>query len=145
MAHDATKLMFFVGGAYEAVRIIDMGGTSIDAAIADELNIDAHMASAYKSGDPNADVLHTERVTAVYDSIAGEIGRALNFFNFNNPETPIEAVYCGGGCARFEPLMAVVSEQVAVPLESVGSLIASENVPDDVLMRCASAVGATMV
>ena len=45
----------------------------------------------------------------MYQSIAIEIGRALNFYGFNNPDAVIEVAYCCGGGLLLDPLVEAVA------------------------------------
>ena len=73
-----------------------------------------------------------------------EVGRALNFYGFNNPETTIDTVYACGGGSMVEPLVAKVAEYIDLEQRSIAEIMpsASENV--SLACRCPAAVGATM-
>ncbi len=108
-SHHMTKLHFFLDGAYDVARVIEIGGIDIDRAIANEYGVDEHVADQYKRTDYQG-AQRSEAARAVYQSIAIEIGRALNFYGFNNPDVVIEVAYLlrwraasgsagrGGGC-----------------------------------------------
>lgn len=140
--HLSTKLHFFVDGCYDVVRTIEIGGTDIDRAIAQDRGVDEHIASNYKLSNFE-DAQRSAAAMAVYDSIAVEIGRAINFYGFNNPDITIEAAYCCGGGSLLEPLMETVESHVDLELRSIVDIMPPVQGLDDYRMLCAAAVGAT--
>lgn len=141
-AHASTKLHFFAGGAYDATRTIEIGGMDIDRAIADVFDVDEHVANGYKLANYE-NVLTHPSARAVYESIAVEINRALNFYGFNNADVSIEAAYCCGGGTLVEPLVSTVAAQVSVELRSIAGIMPPVQ-GVDVRGLCSAAVGATM-
>lgn len=142
-SHTAAKLHFFTDGAYEVTRIIDTGGQDIDRAIADAYGVDIHVATGYKHA--NYEGAQTiPAAMAVYETVAVEIGRALNFYAFNNPDTPIEVVYFGGGGSLLQPLMDTVASRIDVELRSIVDIMPPLQAGEDLRALCASAVGATL-
>lgn len=141
-AHASTKLHFFANGAYDATRTIEIGGTDIDRAIAGERGVDEHVANGYKLANYE-DVLAGHAVASVCESIAVEIGRALNFYGFNNPDVAIEAAYCGGGSSLVPQLMSAVAAQTDIELRSVADIMPPAH-GTDLRALCPAAVGATL-
>lgn len=141
-AHASTKLHFFAGGAYDATRTIEIGGMDIDRAIAGVFDVDEHVANSYKLANYE-NVQADLAVTAVYESIAVEINRALNFYGFNNADIAIEAAYCCGGGTLVEPLVSAVASQVSIELRPIADIMPPAQ-GADVRGLCPAAVGATM-
>ncbi len=141
-SHEATKLHFFVNGAYDVTRVIEIGALDIDRAIAHEYGVDEHIANSYKQSNFE-NVQASAPVNSVYESIAIEIGRALNFYGFNNPDASIEAAYYCGGGAMLAPLMAAVAAQTDVALQDIATIMPEGSSPE-LLMQCPSAFGATI-
>lgn len=142
-SHTAAKLHFFANGAYDATRIIDIGGADIDRAIATVYGVDVHVATSYKHANHEG-VQTIPAVRAVYESVAVEISRALNFYAFNNPDTNIEVVYFGGGGSLLLPLMDTVASHIDIELRSIVDLMPPLQSGEDLRSLCASAVGATL-
>lgn len=140
--HLSTKLHFFVNGTYDVVRTIEIGGSDIDRAIAQDRGVDEHIASNYKLSNFEG-AQRSAAAMSVYDSIAVEIGRAINFYGFNNPDITIEAAYCCGGGSLLEPLMETVESHVELELRSIADVMAPVQGANDFRVLCASAVGAT--
>ena len=141
-AHASTKLHFFAGGAYDATRTIEIGGMDIDRAIAGVFDVDEHVANSYKLANYEH-VLANPSVTAVYESIAVEINRALNFYGFNNADVAIEVAYCCGGGTLVEPLVNAVASHAAIELRPIADIMPPMQ-GADLRGLCPAAVGATM-
>ena len=144
-AHTGTKLHFFANGTYDVTRIIEVGGIDIDRAIAAARDIDVHVANSYKLTDYEG-VQQSEAARDVYESIAVELGRALNFYGFNNPETNVEIAYCCGGGSSLQPLVNTVAAHLDIELCSISDIMpeAASGQGGDLRAQCPAAVGATM-
>ena len=142
-AHSGTKLHFFADGAYDVTRVIDIGGADIDRAIAAERGVDVHVANGYKLSDYDG-VQQGAAAFDVYESIAVEIGRALNFYGFNNPDTNVEMAYCCGGGSSLQPLVNAVASHIDIDLRSISDIMPEASGDNDLRAQCPGAVGATM-
>lgn len=142
-AHTSTKLHFFLDGNYDVTRVIEFGGADIDRAIAQEMNVDVHIANSYKESNYDG-VQECTAAKGAYESIAVEVGRALNFYSFNNPDTPVEvAYYCGGGAAN-PHLLNAVSSYISIEMQDIATIMPPASHNTELLTICPAAVGATM-
>mgnify|MGYP000243672193 CR=1 FL=1 len=141
-SHHMTKLHFFLDGAYDVARVIEIGGIDIDRAIANEYGVDEHVADQYKRTDYQG-AQRSEAARAVYQSIAVEIGRALNFYGFNNPDTNVEMAYCCGGGSSLQPLVNAVASHIDIDLRSISDIMPEASGDNDLRAQCPGAVGAT--
>lgn len=142
-SHHVTKLHFFLDGAYDVARTIEIGGIDIDRAIAQAFDVDEHVANQYKRSDYE-ESQRCAPASAVYQSIAVEIGRALNFYGFNNPNTTIEVAYCCGGGSLLKPLVEEVAAHADIRVASIADMLPPSRVPVEEAVRCPVAIGATM-
>ena len=142
-SHHMTKLHFFLDGAYDVARVIEIGGIDIDRAIANEYGVDEHVADQYKRTDYQG-AQGSEAARAVYQSIAVEIGRALNFYGFNNPDAVIEVAYCCGGGLLLDPLVEAVAAHADLRVSSIVDVLPPMSAPLGEALRCPVAIGATM-
>ena len=133
----------FLDGAYDVARVIEIGGIDIDRAIANEYGVDEHVADQYKRTDYQG-AQRSEAARAVYQSIAIEIGRALNFYGFNNPDAVIEVAYCCGGGLLLDPLVEAVAAHVDLRVSSIVDVLPPMSAPLGEALRCPVAIGATM-
>ena len=127
-SHHMTKLHFFLDGAYDVARVIEIGGIDIDRAIANEYGVDEHVADQYKRTDYQG-AQRSEAARAVYQSIAVEIGRALNFYGFNNPDAVIEVAYCCGGGLLLDPLVEAVAAHADLRVSSIVDVLPPMSAP----------------
>ena len=71
----------------------------VKGAISDVRGVDIHMAHAHILSDYN-DVLSEDVSAELFNRMAIEIMKAVNFYNYNNRERSLRRIYlCGGGVA----------------------------------------------
>ena len=98
----ATRIFIYTGERFEVLRVIDFGGATVDEAIAEALSVDPHRAKLLKEAN-NEGEHGLEQCISVYQNIAVEIMRAINFYSFNNRDSKLEDIYlCGGGVYNAE-------------------------------------------
>lgn len=143
LGYSSTRIYIFTGSRFETTRIIEIGCGTVDSAIADTFHVDEHVARTYKdSNHEGAQELETAR--SVYNHIAVEIMKAINFYGFNNRESNLEhAYYCGGG-SKIAPLIRTIGETVHLELHKIEELMppVEENAEESAL--CAAALGITL-
>ncbi|MDO4502436.1 MAG: pilus assembly protein PilM [Coriobacteriia bacterium] len=142
LAHKATRLHFFAKGLYDVTRTIELGGHDVDVAIADALGVDDHTANEYKASNFQ-DCLQLPEVLSVFDNLAVEVTRALNFYGFNNPQIELSRAYCMGGGAHIQGVLDQLAEAVHLELVPAAELL-GQGEDDEQLPECAAAVGATL-
>jgi type IV pilus assembly protein PilM len=139
LGHTATRLYIYTGSSFSVTKVIDIGGDLIDSAIADEMNVDEHIAASYKIANKN-NVQSLDVSRGIYHNIAIEIMRAINFYGFNNPESNLtDAYYCGGG-AKIPLFLEEIANTVKLNLHSIEELMPGAKSSADVL-SCAAAAG----
>lgn len=141
-AHRTTTLHFFSQGKYDVTRIIELGGVDVDRAIGLSYSVDDRVAAGYKESNFRAAQICPEAM-AVYENIATEIGRAVNFYNFNNPDQNLEAVYCCGTGSVLHPMLNEVSGVVGCEVLPA-SILARSAGDTQAACVCFAAIGATV-
>lgn len=121
LGHSSTRLHIFHKGEYAAMRNIDVGGRNLDILIADESGIDIHMAQIYKKSNYNA-VLESEMALSVYNRLAVEIMKAVNFFNYNNRDAELKDLYICGGGAQIDILVRTIAEETKLNIYPASKL-----------------------
>ena len=140
----STDLYFFNGGLFDVVRSIDLGGRDINLALGEDLDMDEHLADSAKADFPDR-LAASRRVQEVCERIAVEIGRAINFYGFNNPNTQLTALYGSGGEYLTTPLLDAVAGHTDIPLLDIETLYPSVDPAFAAAARlCPAAVGATL-
>ena len=78
---------------------VDLGLRDLEQTISDVRGVDIHMAHAHILSDYN-DVLSEDVSAELFNRMAIEIMKAVNFYNYNNRERSLRRIYlCGGGVA----------------------------------------------
>lgn len=122
LGHSAIRLHIYRGSVYETTRIIEFGGISLDALIADHLDVDQHVAAGYKIANFE-NVQKLEAAMDLYGKIAIELMRAVNFYGFNNPDSDLQDLYFCGGLAEIQALMEVIHETLEITIHSITELM----------------------
>ncbi|MBQ1822321.1 MAG: pilus assembly protein PilM [Lachnospiraceae bacterium] len=111
--YTASQIDIFRNGVYEVTRTIDVGVAAIIKAAAEALNKDPHIAKESLKVNTD-DVQMKESVINVYDSVAVEVMRALNYFSFENPDNTLETLYYFGGGSWIQPFVIDVVQDLSL-------------------------------
>ena len=142
-SHESTKLHFFANGTYDVTRVIETGGIDADRAIANAMGVDIHIANSYKHTNFEG-VIESSEVQNVCETIAVEIGRAINFYSFNNPDSTVDVLYCCGGGSLVPEVLKAVNAHVEIELQEISVIMPSAEYPRELLLQSAAAFGATL-
>lgn len=125
IGYTETAALMFSGERFQALRTINVGCEELDTMIADLHNIDRHTASSYKDSNFRG-VLDTPEATGIYDRIALEINKVVNFYNFSNPDQNIEAMFVLGGGAQINQLVNNLTESFDIHVQRASALLPSD-------------------
>ncbi len=143
LGHTASRLHIYTGTRFEATRVIDIGLSNLDDAIADAMGVDQHIAQTYKvSNHQGAQTL--EGALAVYNAIALDTRKAVNFYGFNNRESDLKDLWCCGGGVHIPALLDAVSQSVELAIHDVSELLPPAAQGVEGLSVCAAAIGAAI-
>lgn len=142
IGHTSTRAFFYKGCKYEATKVIEYGCESIDEAISNAMDLDPYVASAYKETNHN-NCLEQPQCMEVYNSIAFEIMKALNFYGFNLGADTEQHIYYAGGGSEIAPLLQVITDTTGLAARSVNDLM-PESFHGPSSIRCAMSLGATL-
>lgn len=142
MGHRAIRMHMFRGYIYETTRVIDIGGRSVDALIADHFGVDPHLAASYKqTNHENAQTIPA--CEELYSRVAVELMRAVNFYGFNTPNSDLRDIYFCGGLTNIRALMNEISHNVDLEMHSIAELLPSGESEGSAVI-CAAAVGSLL-
>ena len=138
-----TRVSIFSGISLTAYKIIEIGCTEIDAAIADRLNIDPYLAVDYREKNHEG-ILADPAFEPVYEQISLEILKAFNFYRYEHQDSSIQNVYfCGPGSeiAQLKNVILSDNELAETPVTDIlpRSCKALSEAP-----HCAMSIGAAM-
>ena len=136
-------LTLFKGSHFEASKTIDFGCNQIDATIAEVKGIDAYTASAYKDSNFEG-VMDLPECQAVYDRLALEVSKVVNFYNFSSQDKDVEQMFFLGGGAQIPQLTQTIANAVDVPVLPAASLLPRAASAQDNAPVCTLAVAALL-
>lgn len=142
LAHTSCRVTYFTGRKPMALRIIDYGLNMLDFAIAENNGVDVHIARTWKESNYNQ-VLESEACKGIYDTIAIEIMRAMNFYRFNNPDSIISSAFLCGGGGEIPLLVEAIKRHTELELLSIDNLLQFPKEFNAQLELFISAIGAT--
>ena len=122
LGYSAVRMHMFRGERHMATRILEIGLSAVDDAIADAYNVDVHLAHTYLLTNHD-DCQNKEFCTTAFGNISVELMRAVNFYRFNNPESTLsEAWLCGGGAA-IDSLRYSVAEATGLNIHPIEEIV----------------------
>ena len=119
---NAIRMLFYQGDSFYSRRIINLGTKDVVLAIADARNVDAHMAYEYLRSNYE-DVVNAPAAVDLYQRMAVEIMKAINFYNYNNREQMLERIYLCGGGAGIAPLQTAIDNHIEAHIRSAEELL----------------------
>lgn len=97
LGHTATRLSIYTGDVFETFRDVEVSLDELEQAISEALGVDPHVARTYKETNYN-NCQNAEGAMNIYNAIAADVRKAINFYSFNNRESQLKDIYvCGGG------------------------------------------------
>ena len=118
----STRIFVVHGDRIQAARRVHIGCRDLDGVVADLFNIDPFLADTYKRGNHQG-VLEHPRCMEVYENMAVEVLKVINFYHFTYRQKQLEGVYLIGGGAEIAPLRRLLEETLGLPTFSVDTLI----------------------
>ncbi len=143
LGYDNISVSLYEGDRYQASRVIDIGLRELDQVIADLRGVDRYTASTYKRSNFEG-VLDEQECLDLYERIAIEVNKVVNFYNFSNRSMDIQNMYLLGGGANIKPLVTTLEEQVNVKVSSIADILPASFRGSDELSTCALAVAAML-
>ena len=105
------RMMVFRNGEFKVSHMIDIGEERVIDAIADELNIDRHLAVTYLRSKYH-DCDRIQKAIDAYKDISIEVMKGLNFYEMSDMSSRLnDVVLCGVG-ATTEPLVEMLKKRL---------------------------------
>lgn len=130
LGHRSTYLYIFHGSRFDSRRGVEVGGAELDSLIADHCGVDVHVAHSYKNSDYNG-VLESDYAQELYAHLAGEIVRAVNFYNYNNRDRELKELYLCGGGAGIAALRETIAETTRLEVHPATDLLPEQQRPEE--------------
>ncbi len=141
LGHSSTRIHIFRGERFEVTRIIDTGGAYQDTVISELLSVDPFLAHTKKQANQDR-ILEVEECMDFYRSIALEIMRAINFYNYDS-QVALGKIYVMGGGALNQYLLSELEANLDLEIRNAAELLPKgRNAAQNELCLFAAAVGA---
>jgi type IV pilus assembly protein PilM len=121
IGYSATRVNIFSDGVFETTRSIELGTKAIHQAIAKDLGCDERLAALYMVQNTN-NVLASESVRDICDSIAVDVMRAINYYTYEKRDNTLEVLYTCGGGSLIGPLLNELRETVPLQVEELANI-----------------------
>lgn len=118
----STRIFIVQGDRIQTTRRIQIGCQNLDDVVADILNIDQFLADSYKRSNHQG-ILEHPRCMEIYERIAVESLKLINFYHFTYRQNQLGGVYLIGGGAAIGPLRHILEETLGLPILSTGALM----------------------
>lgn len=144
LGYGAMRLYMFTGDRFESVRVMDFGCSALIDAVADHFGVDQHVAATYLASDYNG-CTRLPRCEDIYNSIAVEVTKAVNFYRFNSRGEELRHVHLGGGGVRNEALKDALRRALDLEVEDMSEFW--PNIDEEAAIEAsvaAAAVGAAV-
>ncbi|MBQ7677068.1 MAG: pilus assembly protein PilM [Lachnospiraceae bacterium] len=142
IGNSSSRMLIYKNGRYKLTHMVDMGERRIVQVIADEMNVDMHIAKTYlvqnyeQCGELPACV-------NCYKDISVEVLKGLNFYEISDMSARLsDVVLCGGG-AMIKPLVEMLKKRIMMNVNLMGELFPEKDVSDNISIT-GVAVGALL-
>ena len=116
------RMHMFRGDRYVTTRELDSGISSIIQVVAEAYNVDEHLARTYLLTN-HEDCQTNEFCVNAYNNISVGLMRAINFYQFSNPESRLADIWLCGGGAEIAALRNSLQEMVSLNIHPVEGLV----------------------
>ncbi|MBP5292136.1 MAG: pilus assembly protein PilM [Lachnospiraceae bacterium] len=142
LGYQSIRMYMFRGDRHIVTRVLEVGLRSLDEAVAENNNIDIHLAHTNFIKNFEG-CQRDEYCMTAYGNITVELMRALNFYRFSNPESHLEDIWICGGGAMVAPLQESIRETMDLHIHPARELVPGRTrLEDDFTLL--QAIGATM-
>ena len=139
LGYSYTRIDIYKDGIYETSKTLEKGVKDMADIASEILYCDTHIALEYLKINKD-NVLSHERMINLYENIAVEIMRAINYYTYENRENTLDDLYLYGGGYHIEPFVSTIKTNVSLNVQSICAL---GNDEEDVLVDALAAYGAS--
>ncbi len=106
-----TRIDMYHDGVFETGRVIEFGISSMVQVASELLYCDSHIALEYLKNNKDG-IWNHQKMKDVYDFIAIEIKRAINYYTYENRDNTLDTLYYFGGGYHYKLLIDAIKEAV---------------------------------
>lgn len=137
----ATTLSIIKNGELSAFKVIDIGCEQADSIIANIYGIDKYLAASYRNTNYE-NVLDSEEFGTIYERLAVEITKTINFFRYENPDSQLGSITWTGSCGWLGDRLNGSINYLDFKQRSVIDWLPESVEDEEVAARCMLAIGA---
>jgi len=142
IGYKSIRMHIFNERSHHITRELEVGIANVVQAIADDMNVDIHLARTYLLSN-HEDCQYSDVCRNAFENISVDLMRVFNFYRFSNPDSNLNDIWLFGGGAAISPLRDIIEETLDMNIHSSGSLFPA--MQSDVKMNLLlQAVGATL-
>lgn len=142
LGQQSTLISLIYDDRLQAERQVPVGCRELDAAVGEALHINARLADPYKRAN-QGDVLNHPLCRAVYERIAVETLKVINFYRYTYRQNQLQGVYLIGGGANIQALRETLTDRIDLPVLPAAALVSASSSPG-LEGTCAYAAGAAV-
>lgn len=113
LGNSKTRVYFYRGSVHEATRIIDYGTKDVNQPV--EAAVGA-----------NAEAIARDNINAMYNIIATDVRKAINFYSFNNRESEIHELYVCGSGVKYYDLIDAITQATQLEIRSISDVLPAD-------------------
>ena len=130
IGYSAIRMQFFKGDSFVTRRTVNLGMCDLVLSISESRGVDSHMAYEHMRSDYE-NALDSQGAMNLYRSMAVEIMKAVNFYNYNNREQMLSRIYLCGGGAALGQIKAAISELTDMEIRCADELLEDAGTIDE--------------
>jgi len=113
LGNSKTRIYFYRGAVHEATRIIEYGTNHISQPV--EATVGA-----------NAEIIARDSINAMYNIIATDVRKAINFYSFNNRESEISELYVCGAGVKYPELIDAIDQATQLDIREISDMLPAD-------------------
>ncbi|MDD6258198.1 MAG: pilus assembly protein PilM [Erysipelotrichaceae bacterium] len=137
LGYATSRIDIFHNGIYEVTRTIDTGVRDVAKALANDQNMDEHIALQYIE-QSNEKMLSSSACMNVYNTVSVEVMRALNYYTYENQNNTLDTLYYTGGGSWIQPFIQDIADTISLEMRPLSDFNEEDQAG---LMHCPAALG----
>ncbi len=122
IGESSTRMLVYKNLRYKLVHTMDIGIRRVYHAVADEMNIDEHLAKTYLENHYQ-DCDGLPAAVNIYRDISVEILKGLNFYEVSDMTSRLKDVTFSGMGAQVGGLMDLLKERISMEVTTISELL----------------------
>ena len=122
LGHTDTRIHILRNGEYDSKRVVDIGIRDVESVIKEVIFSDIYMTRSYKRTN-HENILSNEKCLDLYNRIAVEILKSVNFYNYNNRNQELRDIYLIGGGAAIESMVDTIKQMTGLTVHTADELL----------------------